>query len=124
MILARGVSRALRLLVSLGLLALVLWLAHWRSVIGALRHVEGRWLLVAILLGIAERVLLTIAGRFYLRRAACVSASCDSSPCSLPPISSGPFSRARWVSTPCASPRFVARGTRPRSWWRQPWSIG
>jgi len=58
MTLSRGASRALRLLVSFGLLALVLWLAHWQSVVGVLRQVEGRWVLIAFLLGVADRLLL------------------------------------------------------------------
>ena len=59
MTLARGSSRALRLLLSLGLLTLVLWLAHSRSVVGVLRQIESRWLAVVIWLGIAECLLLT-----------------------------------------------------------------
>lgn len=49
--------KALRLLLSLGLLALVLWLAHWQSVVGVLREVEGRWVVAALCLGIADRAL-------------------------------------------------------------------
>ena len=49
--------KALRLLLSLGLLALVLWLAHWQSVVGVLKTVAARWVLVAIALGVADRLL-------------------------------------------------------------------
>ncbi len=57
-ILSRGPERALRLALSLGLLALVLWLANWQSVLGVLRQVQGRWVLAAFVLGIGERLLL------------------------------------------------------------------
>src|SRR6185437_12217969 len=66
MTLSRGASRALRLLVSFGLLALVLWLAHWQSVVGVLRQVEGRWVLIAFLLGIADRLLLNYRWQILL----------------------------------------------------------
>ena len=64
--LSRGASRALRLLVSFGLLALVLWLAHWQSVVGVLRQVAGRWVLLALLLGIADRLLLNYRWQILL----------------------------------------------------------
>lgn len=64
--LSRSASGALRLFVSLGLLALVLWLAHWQSVVGVLRHVASRWLPIAILLGIAERMPLTYRWQILL----------------------------------------------------------
>lgn len=49
--------KALRLLLSLALLALVLWFAHWRSVLGVLKEVDARWVLAAVLLGIADRLI-------------------------------------------------------------------
>jgi glycosyltransferase 2 family protein len=54
---SRGMGRALRLVISLGLLALVLWLAHWRSVIGVLEQVAGRWVFVAVCLCFADRLV-------------------------------------------------------------------
>jgi glycosyltransferase 2 family protein len=49
--------KALRVLLSLGLLALVLWLAHWQSVVAVLKEVQGRWVLAALGLGVADRLL-------------------------------------------------------------------
>lgn len=66
MTLSRGAGRALRLLISFGLLALVLWLAHWQSVVGVLRQVAGRWVFVALLLGIADRLLLNYRWQILL----------------------------------------------------------
>ena len=66
MTLSRGASRALRLGLSFGLLALVLWLAHWQSVVAVLRQVAGRWVLVAFLLGIADRLLLNYRWQILL----------------------------------------------------------
>lgn len=66
MSLSRGTGRTLRLLVSVGLLALVLWLAHWPSVVAVLRQVSGSWVLVALALGIADRLLLTYRWQILL----------------------------------------------------------
>lgn len=63
---SKGAGRALRLAVSLGLLALVLWLANWQSVVGVLRQVQGRWLAAALSLGIADRLLLTYRWQILL----------------------------------------------------------
>lgn len=66
MSLSRGTSRTLRLLVSAGLLALALWLAHWQSVVAVLRQVNGGWVLAALALGIADRLLLTYRWQILL----------------------------------------------------------
>lgn len=57
MTVSRGAGRGLRLAVSLGLLALVLWLAHWQSVIGVLERVAGGWVFVAVCLSAADRLV-------------------------------------------------------------------
>ena len=57
MTVSRGAGRGLRLAVSLGLLALVLWLAHWQSVIGVLEQVAGGWVFVAVCLSAADRLV-------------------------------------------------------------------
>jgi uncharacterized protein (TIRG00374 family) len=66
MTLSRGAAKALRLLFSLGLLALVLWLANWRSVAGVLRQVEGRWIVAAVCLGVADRLVLNYRWQILL----------------------------------------------------------
>ena len=66
MTLSRGASRTLRLLLSLALLALVLWLAHWQSVVAILRQVAGGWVLIALALGVADRVILTYRWQILL----------------------------------------------------------
>ncbi|HXS20043.1 MAG TPA: lysylphosphatidylglycerol synthase transmembrane domain-containing protein [Steroidobacteraceae bacterium] len=57
MTVSRTAGRGLRLAVSLGLLALVLWLAHWQSVIGVLEQVSGRWVFAAVCFSAADRLL-------------------------------------------------------------------
>jgi uncharacterized protein (TIRG00374 family) len=57
MTVSRGAGRGLRLAVSLGLLTLVLWLAHWQSVIGVLEQVAGGWVFVAVCLSAADRLV-------------------------------------------------------------------
>ena len=52
-------SRWVRLLVSLGLLALVLWWADWRAVLQVLRAVEPAWVFWAVVLALLDRVVLT-----------------------------------------------------------------
>jgi uncharacterized protein (TIRG00374 family) len=52
------VSVALRILVSLGLLAVVVAFADWRAVLAALARVDPAWVGVAVLLGAADRLAL------------------------------------------------------------------
>jgi len=54
---SRGAGKGLRLALSLGLLALVLWLAHWQSVIRVLEQVKGGWVFVAVCLSAADRLV-------------------------------------------------------------------
>ena len=124
MTLSRGSSRALRLLLSLGLLALVLWLAHSRSVVGVLRQIESRWPAVVILLGIAE----CFAAHLSLADSTCGARRACRLPTTLRRAACRQFLRGHsrqidGASTPCASPRSFVWGTRSRSWWPQPWSL-
>src|SRR5215469_15411126 len=66
MTLSRGAARVLRLLLSLGLLALVLWLAHWQSVVGVLRQVAGKWVFAAFVLAVADRLVLNYRWQILL----------------------------------------------------------
>ena len=66
MTLSRGAARAVRLAISFGLLAVVLWLAHWQSVVGVLRQVSGKWVLAAFCLGAADRLLLNYRWQILL----------------------------------------------------------
>ena len=54
-----SMSRWVRILVSVGLLALVIGLADWRAVGSVLKRVDGTWVAVALALAAADRVVLS-----------------------------------------------------------------
>ena len=55
---SESTKRWLRILLSAGLLALVIWFADWRAVIEVLRTVDPTWVAVAIGLAAADRITL------------------------------------------------------------------
>jgi uncharacterized protein (TIRG00374 family) len=56
----------LRIFVSLGLLALVIWLADWRAIRAALLDVELAWVWVALALAMLDRLLLNLRWQMLL----------------------------------------------------------
>jgi uncharacterized protein (TIRG00374 family) len=56
----------IRILVSAGLLALVIWLADWRAIGSVLKTVELKWVSVAFVMSAADRVILNFRWQILL----------------------------------------------------------
>ena len=59
-------SRLLRLLISLGLLATVIWFADWHAIWKELRSVDPRWVFAALALAFLDRIVLTYRWQLLL----------------------------------------------------------
>jgi uncharacterized protein (TIRG00374 family) len=60
-------SRVFRLIISVALLAIVIYFADWRAIWSVLRDVDGKWIAVAFALAIIDRIIINYRFQILLR---------------------------------------------------------